>query len=220
MNCTTIVTDSKSSVQAIQKVYSKNPIVQDIQEEAHNSLKKFQLCWVPSHVGIAGNEAADRAAREAVKNAQIIPVPPVRSDLSAKVRMKVKLEWLNRWKNHTYPRLNYLRQVTDDLKPLPNFTCKNRSWERTLARLRLGYSRLTHGYVMSRDQRPICDRCTDDIPLSIKHILVECPHYRPARQRFLNRSTVTLRGLLNEGDTSVDGPLHKFIKQIGLDKEL
>ena len=219
-NKTIIVTDSKSSVQAIQKVYSRNPIVQEIKGKAHNSPKKFQLCWVPSHVGIAGNEAADRAAREALRNATTTDVPTLRSDLKAKIKNKSKQEWLSRWKNHTYPRLNYLRAITDDLTPLSNTTCENRSWERILTRLRLGYSRLTHGYLMSREQRPICDQCNGGIQLTIKHILVDCPRYRSARQRAFNRTTVNLKGILIEGNTSVAGPLYKFIKDVNLDQEL
>ena len=62
-NKTIIVTDSKSSVQAIQKVYSRNPIVQEIKGKAHNSPKKFQLCWVPSRVVNLGSSSRTRLER-------------------------------------------------------------------------------------------------------------------------------------------------------------
>ena len=41
-------------------------------------------------------------------------------------------------------------------------------------KLRLGHCRLTHSYLMSGDDQPVCESCR--LPLTVKHILVDCPN--------------------------------------------
>merc|ERR1712237_149034 len=67
----TIITDSKSSIQAITKLYQSNPIVTQIRDEIFDSKKSVKLCWVPSHIGVEGNEEADSQAKEATSNPNI-----------------------------------------------------------------------------------------------------------------------------------------------------
>ena len=66
-NFITIISDSKSSIQTVSQPTPKNPIAALIQETMNESDKNFYLCWVPSHVGIEGNEMADKAAKEGTK---------------------------------------------------------------------------------------------------------------------------------------------------------
>lgn len=40
-----------------------------------------------------------------------------------------------------------------------------------LNRIRIGHTRLTHGYLMEREARPTCDEC--EVELSIDHILFD-----------------------------------------------
>ena len=210
-----IVTDSKSSIQAVVSPFSKNPLVCKIQKKAYDSDKKFRLCWVPSHVGIAGNEVADKLARDSTEATQVLESQILRADLEADIKRKIRASWLNRW-TAISENLNHFRQVTNKITPLPTASTANRSWEIKLARLRLGYTRLTHGYLMSGGQRPVCDRCQDEVQLTVKHFLVECPYYRTARIRTFCRSGLTLREVLNEGDTSHGGPLYNFLSGIAL----
>ena len=46
-----------------------------------------------------------------------------------------------------------------------------------LNRLRIGHSRLTHSYLLFGDAPPTCQSCR--IPLTVKHILVECRRLTP-----------------------------------------
>ena len=52
-----IYSDSKSSIQAIQQINSTHPIVAKILRTLVRLAKKktVKFCWVPSHVGVAGN---------------------------------------------------------------------------------------------------------------------------------------------------------------------
>ena len=158
---------------------------------------------------------ADRAAKEATKARSCTAVPVPKGDIHAHIKRASKEAWLNRWMS-TSETDNKLRQITEDLSPLPNSTCDNRRWERILSRLRLGHSRLTHGHIMTNDPPPSCEHCGEDTRLTIKHILIECPQYRPARLRAFHRSTLTLREMLKSGDTSPLGPLAKFLGAINM----
>ena len=59
-----IFSDSKSCLQAIRNKW-EHPIVQkilNIIQTIYLSPKTVIFCWLPSHVGIQGNEIADKAA--------------------------------------------------------------------------------------------------------------------------------------------------------------
>jgi len=58
-----------------------------------------------------------------------------------------------------------------------------------LNRLRIGHSRLTHSYLLSVDDPPTCHSC--GIPLTVKHILVECRSLRDIREKYFTVSSVT-----------------------------
>ena len=42
--------------------------IYDILSEFHNQEKQITLCKVPAHIGIKGNEEANKAAKEAIDN--------------------------------------------------------------------------------------------------------------------------------------------------------
>ena len=67
----TIYSDSFSSITAIKRYNSFNPIVRRIQEWLFRFASKYKnvkFCWVPAHVGIQGNETADLEAKAAIVN--------------------------------------------------------------------------------------------------------------------------------------------------------
>ena len=65
----TIITDSLSSLQAVERPYSDHPLVSKIQSwliSLSSRHKTVSLCWTPSLVGVAGSERADHEARLAI----------------------------------------------------------------------------------------------------------------------------------------------------------
>ena len=64
-----IYSDSKSVLQALQNKDSSTPLITRLLDEM-NALSKNNsiiLTWIPSHIGIQGNERADRAAKKALQ---------------------------------------------------------------------------------------------------------------------------------------------------------
>ena len=50
---------------AMNHTSSKNPQIQKLLEKCHELLayKEIALCWIPSHIGIQGNEIVDKQAK-------------------------------------------------------------------------------------------------------------------------------------------------------------
>ena len=61
-----IFSDSQSVLQSINNSKIDNSVIQDIILRLHNMSHKHYFCWLPSHVGIKGNEEADKAAKSAL----------------------------------------------------------------------------------------------------------------------------------------------------------
>jgi len=75
-----IFTDSLSALQSLESQKIHHPVVLSILTVIHylhtNNFDVI-LCWIPSHVGILGNEKADRAAKSALNlpNITLYPLP-------------------------------------------------------------------------------------------------------------------------------------------------
>ena len=66
--------DSLTALQALGKLKTDHPLPKHIQKLLHKSnadQNEIVFMWVPGHVGIRGNEAADRAAKEALDKKNI-----------------------------------------------------------------------------------------------------------------------------------------------------
>ena len=95
-----ILTDSLSSLLALRSSFSTHPLIQDILSRItsiHRAGKSVQLCWVPSHVGIAGNELADAAARRAASAPCTRRVVLPARDFYPAVRAFVQRQWQEAW---------------------------------------------------------------------------------------------------------------------------
>ena len=210
----TIFTDSQSSIMAIKDFYPSHPIVQEIQGnliEIEQINKKITFCKVPSHVGVRGNEMADTAANEARNlpglHTSMIP----HRDFRPTIRKAIKNKWQTRWDRST----KHLRQLKPTVGPWPPTNYEGRSGEAKISRLRIGHTRLTHGYYMSRTRPPECSKCRAS-PLTIQHILVDCQFYQPYR---------ISHGLPNNyqailGENCPVSKLIKFLKEIDIFKDI
>ena len=91
-----ILTNSLSSLLTLRSFYPSHPILQDILvrlSAIDQTGKSVQFCWIPSHVGITGNERADAAARRAssVPCTRRLPLPA--RDLYPAIGSYVLSQW-------------------------------------------------------------------------------------------------------------------------------
>ena len=207
-----IYSDSFSAITSLRKFNPLHPLIQKAQEwlfRIHIKYKKVQFCWVPSHVGIQQNEEADVQAKEAalLPSVTLKYVPPC--DLKSPIRSYILNKWQRRWNSLTSNKK--YRKIRKTVAIWPSSYHPNRRFERTLSRLRIGHSHVTHKFLLEGANPPICNYCK--VLLTIEHILVECPQYCQQRQHH-GMEGKSLLLLLGE-DVEIDS-LMAFLKDISL----
>ena len=96
-----------------------------------------------------------------------------------------------------------------------------RKHEVILARLRIGHSRLTHGFLICRGPQPFCEDYI--VPLTVRHLIIECPSLEDEREKYFssfrnNDGSYSLGKIL--GSNFSEQKLFNFIKDIGIIKKL
>ena len=181
-----IFADSLSCIQAIENEDLSNTLIQKFLIDHTELLKKrkqVDLCWIPSHIGIAGNEKADQAAKSSL-DLDIRPLNIPFKDFLPKAKKYYHDLWQASWERST----DFLTLFHPELKKKVYDPSLTRREQRALCRLRIGHSRLTHAYRMDkRAEKPRCDEC--HCRLSIKHIMVDCPKFHQERVHFLDGTT-------------------------------
>ena len=167
--------------------------------------KEIIFCWVPSHVGIRGNEAADRAAKAALESPVSNSMVPA-SDWLPKSTQYVKDVRKEQWDNIT---TNKLKEIVPDLTDHCQIQCINRRDEVVLTRLRIGHTRLTHSHLLKDEPAPVCVGC--DAPFTIRHILLDCVDFTDTRKLFYES-----RDLFNLFKHVPKDKILGFIREIGL----
>ncbi|XP_059147673.1 uncharacterized protein LOC131935300 [Physella acuta] len=124
-----ILSDSLSALQAIKGgECCREDIVEEILQkcsELKQRGRSVQMIWIPSHIGIQGNENADKAAKKGVESSAIVKTGIGYSEMKATIKKQIKEEWIQKWNASNKGRHahNILRppderlQVTADQRP-------------------------------------------------------------------------------------------------------
>jgi ribonuclease HI len=168
------------------------------------SLKGFSVlfCWVPSHVGIRGNELADKAAKSALTNL-LFPLPLW--DAKKRIKQLIHSKWQQSWDMATSNKLHTIKQNIEYWPPL-----HSRKEDVILTRLRIGHTRFTHRHLLLSEPPPLCQQC--NTMMSVKHILTECTNFIYHRHHYFHSHTISLIDILS---SKPHENIFKFLKHIG-----
>ena len=182
-----IFSDSMSSLEALSGFKTELDLVlKIIKDYTHltNVGKTIKFCWIPSHVNIPGNERADTAAKAALGLPATNMKQPAR-ELMPRISKFCLQEWRDIWNIAANNKLYAIY-------PIAGTSCQNNLASRREAviinRLKIGHSHLTHSYLLSGEDQPICTSC--DALLTVQHILLDCPDLQDIRQKYFSASSL------------------------------
>ena len=144
-----IFSDSLSVFKALNHTSSRYSQIQKLLEKHHEitQRKEILFCWLPSHVDITGNEAADRKAKESLKlNMSTFEVPF--NNFKPFINTYILSEWQKSWDTATFNK-----PVT---RNNPSVVRNIRREDVVITRLRIGHTRFTHSYLLNREEHPFC----------------------------------------------------------------
>ena len=117
-----IFSDSLSSLHTILSKQLEHPITRQILLQYHKlATKSFNIlfCWLPSHVGITGNEKADKAAKSAL-NKPIFRIPVPFTDLKPIINKYIRNQWQQDWNSQTQNKLQQIFPIIPPQSTLPS----------------------------------------------------------------------------------------------------
>ena len=95
-----IFSDLLSVLKAMNHTSSKNSHIQKLLEKIHELLayKEIVLCWIPSHIGIQGNEMIDKQAKTSL-SLEPISFKISFSNFKPSINKYILEEWQTSWNN-------------------------------------------------------------------------------------------------------------------------
>lgn len=184
-----ICSDSKSSLQSIENIFSEHPIVQKIHKilkDINDQHRSVVFLWIPSHIGILGNEIVDNLAKMSIQK-PITNMKFVISDLKSKLKAEIFRSWETEWQTIEN---NKLRVFKTDVSAWESSCRRSRKESVVLCRLRIGHCNYTHKHLFVREDPPNCEICKTQI--TVNHFLFECSRFRNERAQFRIDDSVLL----------------------------
>ena len=208
-----IYTDSLSAMQALEGETTDNPLIVNLLEKLSRLCERADIvfCWLPSNVGINGNDEADKSAKEALSQ-EVLPFKVPFTDFKPLINNFIKDVWQQSWSDPANQN-NKLFTIKPGLGEWFPGLRTNRREEIILARLRIGHSYFTQSFLLKGEEKPLCIPC--NAPLTIKHVLVDCVDLAPTRQRYFHVDSLTTLF-----DTVKFESIFDFLKEIHLYKKI
>jgi ribonuclease HI len=232
----TLFSDSQAAIQAVQNPrrpsgqYILNAIYREVRALGTRGLTDIQIRWIPAHVGVAGNEAADEAAKEAAARGEVElssagpEQPIIRLAAAAKraVRQRIQQRWKKQWEMEKgakptrrlikAPHKKNLGLYKALLKPHTSIIIQMRT-------MRIGLRHFLFKIKASETDRCSCGEGSQ----TPKHVLLQCSLHAEARRQMISKlhDVEGLRGRLSDYDALVSDPqairyVAEFMHQTGL----
>lgn len=221
-----IASDSNSAVISIKNLRSetREDIVNEIGqvlERVCRQGKQVKFLWVPAHIGVEGNELADKYAKGgAIKMEVDFPIKHCRAEVKTIVKEEMRKKWQREWDACLKGRFYYTIQRRVEVK-VSEWSCRSRKEEDVLARLRLGHSGLNGTLrIMGKHETGECEYCR--VQEDVEHVIMFCPKFwqqRRVLEQRVNDSRVgfDIKGLLQGISQEMIGrALIKYLKSTRL----
>ena len=121
-----IMTDSKSVLQSLENDFSKNrcDLLLECKVLIHQILNKgvnLSLLWIPSHVGIHGNEVVDMEAKHAAQKPNIdYDIGFSITEIYSKLKSNIHVKWENQFQGQRSER-NWINLKFTEYPQIPNY---------------------------------------------------------------------------------------------------
>lgn len=206
-----IFSDSKSVLEAVANNNSRHPWIDKIRNILHMKQGSTALCWVPAHVNIAGNENADRLAKEGASQKDPIDIKIPFDDFKRMLNDRLTTIWCEKWNRSN----SKLREIKNTPFEWPSSYANDRHTNRIITRLRIGHTKLTHGHFAKREEPAMCSACGTRV--TVKHILIDCRIYDKERQK--SQLSTSLHEILGDDVGNLQKAVN-FLKETKLNKLL
>ena len=157
-----------------------NQIKKQIEELKQKGLR-IAIDWTPGHADIAGNEIADRLAKEAAKKAEDMDENQDRVitavDIKTAVKTSCMKKWQRRWDLTNSGRELYSHRNTVGVK---NNKLIHQKYLRVVSKLRTGYCLNEYLHKIGIVDTPYCE--CGEIE-SFEHYIIECSETQDLRER-------------------------------------
>ena len=220
-----ILCDSRSAIQISDHYESTHPLIHKIVVlflKLNSMGKIVKLCWCPAHVGIVGNERADKMAKDAsLDNGPAANNAIPYKDWYPIIKSKVRDEWDDEWR---MVQANKLRSIKNNVRPWLSADSYSRKISIIITRLRIGHTKMTHQYLMEQGPQPYCGDCL--VPLTVEHLLAECPSHSDIRNQIypecVNKGPgYTMKIMLEESNDSFDiERIMRYLRETGTVDEI
>ena len=180
---TIIYTDSKSVCETLMSGHAKCPNLLNKTMYLYSKLvaddAQIIIRWIPSHVGIKGNELADATAKAGLYgDFQTEVIPLEKHEVFNFIDKYTDDLWTDEWykgKTGGTFRGNF---ATPKVAAYKDYS--NRRKEVTLARLRFEHALLNKNlFLFGKHQTGLCDIC--GVPETVRHYLYECLKHQDAQ---------------------------------------
>uniref|UniRef100_A0A2H8TL40 RNA-directed DNA polymerase from mobile element jockey n=2 Tax=Melanaphis sacchari TaxID=742174 RepID=A0A2H8TL40_9HEMI len=213
MSCLQSLTSNPFNSKLSPLVFLIKSYIYTLEQSNHH----IQFLWIPSHIGIHGNETADGLA----KAASYTILPPLAqlpwTDFSPLLRRHIISLWSNHWNNlpaHFASRYKSIVPSIINKKTWFYNLDLPRSIIVRFNRLRVGHSLLPdHAYKLGLNDSPLCTLHITESICDISHLLFDCPSLYSKRTSLINyikflNIPPTLPSILN---TQVETVIKKII---------